>query len=78
MFKHVMGKYPEPIYDVLREEPMSDPKAILDLGCGSGSWYVLVIYLLCHSQMLGRIIEAARDFPHCSAVGVDLVPMPDM
>jgi hypothetical protein len=25
-----------------------------------------------------RIIEAARDFPHCTAVGVDLVPMPDM
>jgi hypothetical protein len=38
MFKHVMGKYPDPIYTVLQDEPHVDPKAILDLGCGSGSW----------------------------------------
>ncbi|KAI9444949.1 hypothetical protein H4582DRAFT_2108727 [Lactarius indigo] len=39
-----------------------ETKSILDLGCGSGSW----------------IMEAARDFPHCQAVAVDLVPMQSM
>lgn len=34
-------------------------KAVLDLGCGSGIW----------------IMDVAREFPHCSAVAVDLVPM---
>jgi len=36
-----------------------ETKAVLDLGCGSGTW----------------IMEVARDFPNCSAVAVDLVPM---
>lgn len=34
-------------------------KSVLDLGCGSGAW----------------IRDVARAFPHCSAVGVDLVPV---
>lgn len=34
-------------------------KAIVDLGSGSGNW----------------IIDAARDFPYCSAVAIDLAPM---
>ncbi|KIP11739.1 hypothetical protein PHLGIDRAFT_63365 [Phlebiopsis gigantea 11061_1 CR5-6] len=34
-------------------------KSCVDLGCGSGSW----------------ILDVARDFPHCTAVAVDLVPM---
>jgi hypothetical protein len=29
-------------------------------------------------QRLSRILEVARDFPHCQAVGVDLVPMQSM
>ncbi|KAH9178870.1 hypothetical protein EDB89DRAFT_987720 [Lactarius sanguifluus] len=36
-----------------------ETKSVLDLGCGSGSW----------------IMDVARDFPHCQAVAVDLVPM---
>ncbi|EKM51768.1 uncharacterized protein PHACADRAFT_127622 [Phanerochaete carnosa HHB-10118-sp] len=41
-----------------------EDRAAVDLGCGSGSW----------------ILDVARDFPHCSCVAVDLVPMqiPDM
>ncbi|KAI0348125.1 hypothetical protein BDW22DRAFT_1350275 [Trametopsis cervina] len=36
-----------------------EQKACVDLGCGSGSW----------------ILDVAHDFPHVSAVAVDLVPM---
>ncbi|KAI6136217.1 hypothetical protein F5141DRAFT_1185261 [Pisolithus sp. B1] len=39
-----------------------ETKAVLDLGCGSGIW----------------IMDVAREFPHCSAVAVDLVPMQSM
>ncbi|GJE88807.1 methyltransferase domain-containing protein [Phanerochaete sordida] len=34
-------------------------KTVVDLGCGSGSW----------------IVDVARDFPNCSCVAVDLIPM---
>ncbi|KAF8531256.1 S-adenosyl-L-methionine-dependent methyltransferase [Gautieria morchelliformis] len=37
-------------------------KSVLDLGCGTGAW----------------ITNVARAFPECSAVGVDLVPVPSM
>ncbi|KAL4077513.1 S-adenosyl-L-methionine-dependent methyltransferase [Scleroderma citrinum] len=50
-------------YSPLLPEVLADDgfqvKTVLDLGCGSGSW----------------IMDVARDFPHCSAVAVDLVPM---
>jgi SAM-dependent methyltransferase len=59
MFKMAMGKYPPPLAEVMADDVPGETKAILDLGCGSGSW----------------IMEAARDFPNCSAVAVDLVPM---
>jgi len=36
-----------------------ETKACLDLGCGSGNW----------------IMDVARDFPNCIAVGTDLIPM---
>jgi len=36
-----------------------ETKACLDLGCGTGSW----------------IMDVARDFPNCIAVGTDLIPM---
>ncbi|EIW87092.1 S-adenosyl-L-methionine-dependent methyltransferase [Coniophora puteana RWD-64-598 SS2] len=68
MFNEVIGKYPPPLPEVLAEDNLGgvpgEIKAVLDLGCGSGCW----------------IMDIARQFPHCSAVAVDLVPMqsPDM
>lgn len=59
LFKVVMGKYPPPMNEVLADVEFADQKAVLDLGCGSGSW----------------ILEVARDYPSVSCVGVDLVPM---
>lgn len=40
MFSLVLGKYPAPIFDVLREDsdPDAPQKAVLDLGCGTGAW----------------------------------------
>ncbi|KAG6380780.1 hypothetical protein JVT61DRAFT_5164 [Boletus reticuloceps] len=58
MFCKVMGKYPPPLPQIMADDGF-EVKAILDLGCGSGSW----------------IMDVAREFPHCSAVAVDLVPM---
>ncbi|PCH34099.1 hypothetical protein WOLCODRAFT_135501 [Wolfiporia cocos MD-104 SS10] len=59
MFMEVMGKYPPPLPQILADDTPGEPKTCVDLGCGSGSW----------------ILDVARDFPHCSAVAVDLVPM---
>lgn len=59
LFQRVMGKYPPPLAEVMADDVPGETKACLDLGCGSGSW----------------IMDVARDFPHCSAVAVDLVPM---
>ncbi|KAG9313965.1 S-adenosyl-L-methionine-dependent methyltransferase [Chiua virens] len=58
MFCKVMGKHPPPFAQVMADDDF-EVKAVLDLGCGSGSW----------------IMDVAREFPHCSAVAVDLVPM---
>ncbi|KAF8559931.1 S-adenosyl-L-methionine-dependent methyltransferase [Imleria badia] len=58
MFCKVMGKYPAPLPQIMADDGF-EVKAVLDLGCGSGSW----------------IMDVAREFPHCSAVAVDLVPM---
>ncbi|KIK70473.1 hypothetical protein GYMLUDRAFT_32497 [Collybiopsis luxurians FD-317 M1] len=59
MFIEIMGKYPPFMEQVMADDVPGETKAVLDLGCGSGSW----------------IMETARDFPHCTAVAVDLVPM---
>ncbi|KAI0361087.1 hypothetical protein OH77DRAFT_1417285 [Trametes cingulata] len=62
MFMEVMGKYPPCLPDILADDTPGVTKTCVDLGCGSGSW----------------ILDVARDFPHCSAVAVDLVPMQDI
>ncbi|KAE9409255.1 hypothetical protein BT96DRAFT_806961 [Gymnopus androsaceus JB14] len=62
MFMEIMGKYPPGMDEVMADDVPGETKAVLDLGCGSGSW----------------IMEAARDFSHCTAVAVDLVPMQSM
>jgi len=59
MFKKLIGAYPPPMAEVMADDTPWETKSVLDLGCGSGSW----------------IMEVARDFPHCQAVAVDLVPM---
>ncbi|KAI0673624.1 hypothetical protein C8Q78DRAFT_1018090 [Trametes maxima] len=61
MFMEMMGKYPPPLPEILADDTPGVTKTCVDLGCGSGSW----------------ILDVARDFPHCSAVAVDLVPMQD-
>ncbi|KAI0715061.1 hypothetical protein C8Q76DRAFT_729407 [Earliella scabrosa] len=62
MFTEVMGKYPPPLPEIMADDTPGVTKTCVDLGCGSGSW----------------ILDVARDFPHCSAVAVDLVPMQDL
>jgi len=57
-FTEVMGRYPPGLQELLAEEPDVD-KAVLDLGCGCGTW----------------IMDLARDFPHVRAVGIDLIPV---
>ncbi|KAF5352407.1 hypothetical protein D9756_005826 [Leucocoprinus leucothites] len=52
-------KYTPPMMEVLADDGSEPQKAVLDLGTGSGNW----------------IIDVARDFPHCSAVAIDLTPM---
>ena len=37
MFCRVMGKYPPPLPEIMADDGF-EVKAILDLGCGSGSW----------------------------------------
>ncbi|KAF8807992.1 S-adenosyl-L-methionine-dependent methyltransferase [Phlegmacium glaucopus] len=53
------GKYVPPMAAVMADDTPGETKACLDLGCGSGNW----------------ITDVARDFPHCTAVGIDLIPM---
>ncbi|KAG6855999.1 hypothetical protein H0H87_008543 [Tephrocybe sp. NHM501043] len=59
MFKECIGNYPPLMLDIMEDDMSGEAKAVLDLGCGSGGW----------------IIDVARDFPQCQAVGVDLVPL---
>jgi hypothetical protein len=39
MFKKVMGTYPPPMAEVMADDTPGESKSVLDLGCGSGSWY---------------------------------------
>ncbi|THH29335.1 hypothetical protein EUX98_g4843 [Antrodiella citrinella] len=41
------------------QQDQTEEKVVVDLGCGSGSW----------------ILDVARDFTHCNAIAIDLVPM---
>jgi predicted TPR repeat methyltransferase len=40
MLMGLMGKYPPCMEEVLEDNFPGDQKQILDLGCGSGAWYV--------------------------------------
>jgi predicted RNA methylase len=80
MFKKIMGAYPPPMAEVMADDTPGETKAVLDLGCGSGSWSVTsTLWRLSELfSQCSRIMEAARDFPHCQAVAVDLVPLQSM
>ena len=39
MFKKLMGDYPPPMAEVMADDTPGETKSVLDLGCGSGSWY---------------------------------------
>jgi hypothetical protein len=39
MFKKVLGTYPPPMAEVMADDTPGETKSVLDLGCGSGSWY---------------------------------------
>jgi hypothetical protein len=81
VFKTILGeKYPPPMTEVMADDTPGETKTVLDLGCGSGSWFVTSIlrYLSKLFLQCSRIMEVARDFPHCQAVAVDLVPMQSM
>jgi hypothetical protein len=41
MFKKIMGAYPPPMAEVMADDTPGEIKAVLDLGCGSGSWFVI-------------------------------------
>ncbi|KAF5335503.1 hypothetical protein D9611_012225 [Ephemerocybe angulata] len=53
------AKYPPPMGVALRQGHYEPTKKVLDLGCGSGGW----------------IKDVCRDFPYCTAIAVDLVPI---
>ncbi len=40
MFMEVMGKYAPPMEEVLADDTPGEIKTCVDLGCGSGSWFV--------------------------------------
>lgn len=46
MFCKVAGKYSPPLPEVLADDGF-EAKAVLDLGCGSGCWYVHFILTPC-------------------------------
>lgn len=57
LIRAAVGAYPLSVREILERDPHD--KAVLDLGCGDGTW----------------IFEVASHFPLCRAVGVDLVPV---
>jgi hypothetical protein len=38
MLKKIIGKYPPPLPGIMVDDVPGERKAVLDLGCGSGSW----------------------------------------
>ncbi|KAG8219411.1 hypothetical protein J3R82DRAFT_333 [Butyriboletus roseoflavus] len=75
VFCKVVGRYPPPFPEIMADDDF-EVKAVLDLGCGSGSWYADTSWYHCHALITAhRIMDIAREFPNCSAVAVDLAPM---
>lgn len=70
MFMEVMGKYAPPMYEVLADTP-GEHKACVDLGCGSGSWYVCALVITIGSLISLRSQDIGRraGFPACEHGG---------
>lgn len=76
MLHLMLGPWVPPLPEVLTSDP-GRVKSVLDLGCGTGAWFVPSVpstksVLLSHST---RAADVARAFPECSVVGVDLAPV---
>ena len=56
VFKMIMGAYPKPMAEVMADDTPGETKAILDLGCGSGSWSECFSYS-------GRCLDCPHNFP---------------
>ena len=41
MINKIMGKYAPPLPEVMADNIPGETKAVIDLGCGSGTWYVI-------------------------------------
>jgi hypothetical protein len=50
LFRHVLGKYPPILSKVLASDVSGLQKACLDLGCGSGGWFVSASSCLFHHR----------------------------
>lgn len=63
MFMEVMGKYPPPMAEVLADDTPGETKTCVDLGCGSGSWFVFlsvnVLSILTTNSRLGYSMPRA-------------------
>ena len=68
--------YMAPIDEHLKSKSNVDEgaKKVLDIGCGSGIWWVLDYTRLRHQADDCRLVEMAREFPEVSFLGVDLAP----
>ncbi len=44
MFIEIMGKYVPPLEAIMQDDVPGETKAVLDLGCGSGSWFVDLLF----------------------------------
>lgn len=51
MFKKLLGTYAPPMAEVMAETPW-ETKSVLDLGCGSGSWYGCFSLILSIAQII--------------------------
>jgi len=43
MFNEIMGKYHPKMAEIMADDVPGEPKAVLDLGCGSGMWLVPIL-----------------------------------
>lgn len=75
------GLYPKDaenaVQNVLRRAKGDpNPPKILDIGSGSGAWYVLFAKAEAKTStkgILNRAVEMALRFPHARVVGMDLI-----